>query len=131
LEDPDPGHYHQHANWRELKYLDKTLLKYKSAEHNNHAVIPNYIAPSIPARKMAATAYTGRGFDMVGPAAYHPNADTNHTLHPQYQFHMSKINRKLWQQTNMAENDKPWANNPGPGVYDWDKLGQQTFNASG
>ena len=54
MEDPDPGHYHQHANWRELKYLDKTLLKYKSAEHNNHAVIPNYIAPSIPARKMAA-----------------------------------------------------------------------------
>lgn len=31
----------------------------------------------------------------------------------------------------MAENDKPWANNPGPGVYDWDKLGQQTYNASG
>lgn len=91
MNDPDPGHYHREPNWRELKSIDKTLLKYKSAEHGDHAVIPNYIAPSIPARKMAATAYTGRGFDQVGPAAYNPNADTNHTLHPQYQFHLSKI----------------------------------------
>jgi hypothetical protein len=24
-----------------------------------------------------------------------------------------------------------WANNPGPGVYDFDKLGQKQFNSSG
>jgi hypothetical protein len=25
LEDPDPGHYYKEQNWKELKYLDKTL----------------------------------------------------------------------------------------------------------
>lgn len=31
----------------------------------------------------------------------------------------------------MADNDKCWSNNPGPGVYDWERQGQHTFNASG
>lgn len=31
----------------------------------------------------------------------------------------------------MADNDKPWVNNPGPGVYDYEKLGQKFHNASG
>ena len=73
LHGPDPGHYYRAPKWNDLKYLDKTLLKYKSAEHKDHAVIPGTAAPSIPARKLAPTAYTGRGFDQVGPAAYSPN----------------------------------------------------------
>jgi hypothetical protein len=36
------------------------------------AVIPQPIANSIPARKLAATAYTAKGFDFVGPAGYNP-----------------------------------------------------------
>jgi hypothetical protein len=87
LTSPEPGQYEVRPKWDGDQYLDRTYAKYKTNEHKTHAVIPNYIAPSIPARKMAATAYTGRGFDQVGPAAYHPNANTNHTLHPQYQFH--------------------------------------------
>ena len=80
LNDPDPGHYYNAPKWNDLKYLDKTLLKYKSAEHKEHAVIPGTAAPSIPARKLAPTAYTGRGFDQVGPAAYSPNVPQ---IHPQ------------------------------------------------
>ena len=63
LTNPEPGQYDVNPKWDKQQYLDKTLSKYKTAEHKEHAVIPNYIAPSIPARKMAATAYTGRGFD--------------------------------------------------------------------
>ena len=36
------------------------------------AVIPNAKAPSIPTKKLAATAYTHKGFDKVGPAGYNP-----------------------------------------------------------
>jgi hypothetical protein len=50
---------------------------------------------------------------------------------PQYQFNLSKVNRRLFEQTNYRHNDKPWANNPGPGVYDFEKLGQKQFNSSG
>ena len=63
LHDPDPGHYYEALKWDKLKSIDKTYLKYKAREHRDHAVVPNTVAPSIPARKMAATAYTGRGFD--------------------------------------------------------------------
>lgn len=126
LHDPDPGHYHKAPKWGEfsdMRSCDKTYLKYKSQEHRDHAVIPNTVAPSIPARKLAATAYTGRGFDQVGPAAYTPQVPKIHPQYPQYQFHLSKVNRRLFEQTNYQHNDKPWSNNPGPGVYDFNKLG--------
>lgn len=84
LHDPDPGHYYEAPKWNDLKSIDKTLLKYKSQEHKAHAVIPNTVAPSIPARKLAATAYTGRGFDQVGPAAYTPQEHKIHVQAPQY-----------------------------------------------
>ena len=67
MNDPDPGHYYEAPKWNDLKSIDKTYLKYKSQEHKDHAVIPNTVAPSIPARKLAATAYTGRGFDPHTP----------------------------------------------------------------
>lgn len=78
MHDPDPGHYYKPPKWNELKNLDKTLLKYKSAEHKEVAIVPNTVAPSIPARKLAATAYTGRGYDQVGPAAYTPKEEKVH-----------------------------------------------------
>jgi len=82
--DPDPGAYHKDKKWNERTNLDKTLLKYKKQEHADLAVIPNAHAPSIPTKKLAATAYTGRslphnvcpiywnGGNQVGPAAYNP-----------------------------------------------------------
>ena len=52
--------------------MDKTLLKYKTNQHKDLAVIPHGKAPSIPVKKLASTAYTARGFDFVGPAGYNP-----------------------------------------------------------
>ena len=40
------------------------------------AVIPTAKAPSIPTKKLAATAYTNKGFDKVGPAGYNPKVPT-------------------------------------------------------
>ena len=90
---PDPGYNHQPPNWHEQQYLDKTLKKYKNKEHKNLAVIPNSVANSIPARKLAQTAYTGdvRKFDTVGPAAYNPKQPAIRKQHPQYEFHQSKV----------------------------------------
>jgi len=40
LTNPDPGYNHVAPKWNDLKYLDKTLLKYKSREHKDLKVIP-------------------------------------------------------------------------------------------
>jgi hypothetical protein len=88
---PDPGYNHQPPPWDEQQYLDRTLQKYKNKEHKNLAVIPNTVAASIPARKLAQTAYTGRGRDTVGPAAYNPKQPAIRKQHPQYEFHQSKV----------------------------------------
>jgi len=80
---------------------------------------------------LAQTAYTGNGFDQVGPAAYNPKQPTIRQRNPEFDFTTSKINRQLFEQTNLAHNDKCWAQNPGPGVYDFDKMGQKQFNSSG
>lgn len=71
---PDPGTHYMAKDWTELKDQDKTLLKYKKKQHKDLAVIPQAIANSIPAKKLAATAYTAKtgSFDFVGPAAYNP-----------------------------------------------------------
>ena len=74
--DPDPGHYYSEKKWNDLKYLDKTIQKYKSKEHKDLAVVPHGKAPSIPTKKLAATAYTHKGFDKVGPAGYNPKVPT-------------------------------------------------------
>jgi hypothetical protein len=71
----------QAPKWNDLKYLDKTLLKYKNHEHKDLAVIPSAKAPSIPSKKLAQTAYTGLGQDVVGPAAYDPQQKAIKTLH--------------------------------------------------
>lgn len=79
---PDPGNYYVAPKWDELKDQDKTLLKYKQKQHKDLAVIPQPIANSIPARKLAATAYTAKGFDFVGPAAYNPKQPAIRKQHP-------------------------------------------------
>ena len=40
LTNPDPGLHYKHPKWNDLKYLDKTLLKYKKKEHKDLKVIP-------------------------------------------------------------------------------------------
>lgn len=81
---PDPGTHYIAHKWDELKDQDKTLLKYKKKMHKDLAVIPLPIANSIPAKKLAATAYTAKtgSFDFVGPAAYNPKQAANHKQHP-------------------------------------------------
>lgn len=131
---PDPGYNHKPpSHWHERQYLDKTLKKYKTKVHKNLTVIPNTVANSIPARKLAATAYTGdvRKYDTVGPAAYNPKSQATRKQTPQYEFHQSKVQRTIFKQTNMAHNDMCWASNPGPGVYDYEKPGTKQFNANG
>ena len=72
MDNPDPGTNYKEIKWNEKKYLDKTLTKYRTKIHNPLAVIPINKAPGIPSKKLAQTAYTGCGFDQVGPAAYNP-----------------------------------------------------------
>lgn len=109
------------------------MKKYKTKVHKNLTVIPNTVANSIPARKLAATAYTGdvRKYDTVGPAAYNPKSQATKKQTPQYEFHQSKVQRTIFKQTNMAHNNMCWASNPGPGVYDYEKTGAKQFNANG
>jgi len=67
----------------------------------------------------------------VGPAAYNPKIPAIKQHAPEFDFTLSKVDRKIFAQNNMAHNDMCWANNPGPGVYDFQKLGQKQFNATG
>mmetsp|Transcript_9990 Transcript_9990/g.15113 ORF Transcript_9990/g.15113 Transcript_9990/m.15113 type:complete len:199 (+) Transcript_9990:258-854(+) len=131
LTNPDPGQHHKAPKWNDLKYLDKTLLKYKSKEHKDLRVIPQSQAPSIPTKKLAQTSYTGRGQDTVGPAAYNPKIPTVKQNAPEFDFATSKIDRKIFEQHNMAHNNMCWAKNPGPGVYDFEKPAAKQFNATG
>lgn len=130
---PDPGYNYQPPDWEKQQYLDKTLKKYKGKEHKNLAVIPNTVAASIPARKLAQTAYTAKtgSFDFVGPAAYNPKQQAIRKQQPQYEFYQSKVQRTIFKQHNMKHNNMCWASNPGPGVYDYEKAGSKLFNAGG
>ena len=95
------------------------------------AVIPTGKAPSIPTKKLAATAYTHKGFDKVGPAGYNPKVPTVKPQAPIHDFTKSKIQRKLFEYHEQAHNNQTWDKNPGPGVYDYTKLGQKQFNSTG
>lgn len=63
------------------------------------------------------------GFDQVGPAAYNPKIPAIKNKNPECNFVSSKIKRHLFEQTNYAHNNMCWAQNPGPGIYDFDKQG--------
>ena len=45
-------------------------------------VIPKEEPNSIPARKVPANAYSGRGFDTVGPSNYDPKFDNSKPVAP-------------------------------------------------
>lgn len=108
-----------------MKYLDKTLLKYKEKEHKDPVIIASAKPASIPAKKLAATAYTGNGTDVVGPAAYNPKLDIVRQKAPEKDFAADKTKRELF---GASEAQKQL---PGPGVYDYEKLGPKAFNSSG
>jgi hypothetical protein len=125
FDNPDPGAHFKEIKWNEKKYLDKTLLKYKEKEHKDPKVIPAAKPASIPAKKLAATAYTGNGTDVVGPAAYNPKFEAVKKKALEKDFAADKTKRDLF---NPTEGQKQM---PGPGVYDYQKLGPKSFNSSG
>lgn len=67
---------------------------------------------------MAPTAYTGLGFDMVGPALYNPKQDAHKPVAPENNFAVSKGKRTLWDPVNRAENEFVPRDLPGPGKYE-------------
>ena len=72
IDNPEPGAHYKPILWNDLKTNDKTLLKYKQFQHKPQTVIPTARPPAIPGKKLAQTAYSGNGTDVVGPAAYNP-----------------------------------------------------------
>ena len=83
------------ANQDRNAHIEMVLLSHTAALAL--AVIPNAKAPSIPSKKLAQTAYTGNGFDQVGPAAYNPKQPTIRQRNPEFDFTTSKINRQLFE----------------------------------
>jgi len=53
MDNPDPGTHYKEIKWNEKKYLDRTLLKYSTKQHNPLAVIPVGKSPGIPSKKLA------------------------------------------------------------------------------
>lgn len=72
----------------------------------------------IPARKLAANAYTYVGQDKVGPALYNPNSDATRAASRDNDFATSKTKRKIFEPVNERENKQPDAALPGPGKYE-------------
>lgn len=58
----------------------------------------------IPARKMAANAYTGLKQDTVGPAVYDPNPDASKITSKDTNFGLSKTKRKIFEYVNEKDN---------------------------
>lgn len=74
INNPGPG-----THFKSLKFtglptdLDKSRAKYSSAQHRDMAVKPSKKSASIPSKKTNQNAYSGFGFDTVGPAVYNPD----------------------------------------------------------
>ena len=58
--------------------------------------MPTPKAPGIPSKKLAQTAYTGRGHDTVGPAAYNPKSALVEKHFGETDFTASKTTRKTF-----------------------------------
>ena len=99
--------------------LEKIRQSYNSNQHTDLVIKPQARAPSIPARKLPAQAYTGLGQDTVGPAGYNPKADPVKQRGKNTDFMSSKITRKLFEPNRTKENNLPAKENPGPGQYDF------------
>ena len=74
--------------------------------------------PSIPARKTAQNAYTGRPADRVGPNVYQPQHDLVKKADLTNDFGSSNVTRRLWEPINNKANPFTSRDNPGPGTYD-------------
>ncbi len=110
--------------------LEKTRQAYNDNKHGDLVVKPQTRAPSIPAKKIPAQAYSGLGQDTVGPAAYNPKADQVKMRHTNPDFASSKIKRKIFEPNKTRENNLPSKENPGPGQYDFQNPGdKKNFNA--
>lgn len=106
-------------------YLDKTLQKYSKHVHKKNAIIPAQQTPSIPSKKLAQTAYTGRNLDTVGPAVYNPKLSMTKSKTAEHDFSANKIQRRPFDPSDAKKAI------PGPGVYEFEILGQKNFNSSG
>jgi hypothetical protein len=83
---------------------DEKRRIYGSKTHSELKVIPKPVPVGIPARKMAANAYTGLKQDTVGPALYDPNPDAQRILARDSDFGTSKTKRKIFEYRNEREN---------------------------
>jgi len=97
---------------------DEKRKIYGSKIHSSLTVIPKPVPVGIPARKMAADAYTGLKQDTVGPALYNPNPDASKIISKNTNFGNSKTKRKIFEYNNVRENTQPPTNIPGPGKYE-------------
>lgn len=109
----------------EPHYLDSTAQKYGKYTHKQIAVIPAQQNPSIPSKKLPATAYSGRNHDSVGPAVYNPKMKMVKSKTAEYDFAANKIQRKPFDPTEAKKAI------PGPGNYNFDIIDAKNFNSSG
>ena len=96
LESPEPGTYYNAVKWNDVPYLEKTIRKYNKKIHKDQVTVPTPKAPGIPSKKLAQTAYTGRGHDTVGPAAYNPKSALVEKHFGETDFTASKTTRKTF-----------------------------------
>jgi len=108
-----------------MSHILKTIRKYTKKVHKDLAVIPTAKAPGIPSKKLAQTAYTGRGQDTVGPAAYNPKADLTLKNFGETDFAVSKTQRKPFDPSEALKAM------PGPGTHDFVMIDKKTHNQTG
>lgn len=101
IQNPGPG-----THFSSLKFMghpastdDKRKI-YGLKVHSDIAVIPKPVPVGIPARKVAANAYTGLGQDTVGPALYNPNPDAQKIVPRDTDFATSKTKRTIFEPRN-------------------------------
>lgn len=70
---------------------------YYSKTHKDLAVTAKPVPPPIPAKKVAANAYTGLGQDTVGPALYDPTQDASKPVAPVKNFAKGVAKRALFE----------------------------------
>lgn len=119
VENPGPGTHFQSLKFQgHAKSTDAKRALYGSKTHKDLAVVPKPVPSGIPGKKMAPKAYTGLGFDQVGPALYNPKQDAHKQVAPENNFAASKGKRSLWEPVNRAENEYVSREIPGPGKYE-------------
>ena len=73
---------------------------------------------SIPTKAIAKDAYTGKGpADSIGPNRYNPILNQVKNRKPSTCFSASRLQRKVFEATKMADNQFVDVKNPGPAYY--------------